>query len=133
MNAWFADTFFFFALLDEGDEAHSRAVAVIRGLESDLLTTPWVLTEVADGLAAPGRRTRFVELLRFLRSHKHVVIVPADQDTFDRGVDLYAQRPDKDWSLTDCMSFVVMQQHGITDALTADRHFEQAGFNTLLK
>lgn len=46
---------------------------------------------------------------------------------------LYTQRPDKDWSLTDCISFVVMKQHGLTEALTADRHFEQAGFKALLR
>ena len=52
---------------------------------------------------------------------------------FDKGVGLYAARPDKDWSLTDCISFVVMQEHGITDALTGDHHFEQAGFKALLR
>jgi hypothetical protein len=50
-----------------------------------------------------------------------------------KGVQLYAQRPDKEWSLTDCISFVVMTQEGIFDALTGDRHFEQAGFVALLK
>jgi hypothetical protein len=52
---------------------------------------------------------------------------------FDARVALYGERMDKDWPLTDCISFVVMQREGITDALTGDRHFEQAGFVPLLK
>ena len=57
----------------------------------------------------------------------------ADSFYFDEGVRLYVARPDKDWSLTDCISFVVMRERGITEALTGDRHFEQAGFVALLK
>jgi hypothetical protein len=60
-------------------------------------------------------------------------MIPATQELFDRGVALYESRPDKEWSLTDCISFVVMADHGITEALTGDRHFEQAGFVALLK
>ena len=60
-------------------------------------------------------------------------VFPASQDLFDAGVSLYSRRQDKDWSLTDCISFAVMQQQGLTDALTADHHFEQAGFTLLMK
>ena len=56
-----------------------------------------------------------------------------DDDTFARGFDLYARRPDKSWSLTDCISFVVMTDRGLTEALTGDHHFEQAGFRALLR
>ena len=59
--------------------------------------------------------------------------MPASHSLFQEGVQLYNARPDKDWSLTDCISFVVMQEHGLTDALTGDHHFEQAGFTALLK
>ena len=62
-----------------------------------------------------------------------VKLIPPDVALFDAGVQLFANRPDKEWSLTDCISFVVMQQEGITQALTADHHFEQAGFQALLK
>lgn len=61
------------------------------------------------------------------------MIVPSTQTPFDQGVKLYAKRPDKDWSLTDCISFVVMRDQGITQALTGDHYFEQAGFMALLK
>jgi predicted nucleic acid-binding protein len=133
MTGWFADTFFFLALLAEDDESHGRAVEIVAELETDLVTTAWVLTEVADGLAARGWRARFVELLDLLRRHPRVTIIPPDEARFDRGLELYARRPDKLWTLTDCISFTVMEELGITDALTGDHHFEQAGFVALLK
>jgi predicted nucleic acid-binding protein len=72
-------------------------------------------------------------LLAALRADPACTIVPPTQSLFEQGVDLYARRPDNGWSLTDCISFVVMQQHGVTQALTGDHHFEQAGFEALLK
>ena len=132
MSACFADTYFFIALLFESDEAHTDAQARVTELSGQLYTSTWVLTEVADALATPGRRERFLPFLRFLQSNPLVTIVPADQGLFDRGAALYDQRPDKAWSLTDCISFVVMQDHGLRDALTGDHHFKQAGFNVLM-
>ena len=88
---------------------------------------------MADALAVPGRREKFLPLLQFLRANPLVTIVPLDQTVFDRGAALHDQRPDKAWSLTDCISFVIMQDHGLSDALTGDHHFEQAGFNALMK
>lgn len=133
MSACFADTYFFIALLFENDEAHAKAQAQVADLSGRLYTTAWVLTEVADALATPGRRERFLPLLRFLRANPLVTIVPAEQALFERGVALYDQRPDKLWSLTDCISFTVMEDYGLRDALTGDHHFEQAGFNVLMK
>jgi predicted nucleic acid-binding protein len=68
-----------------------------------------------------------------LRANSDTVIFPATEQLLQEGIDFYAQRPDKEWSLTDCISFVVMTREQITDALTGDRHFEQAGFNAVLK
>jgi hypothetical protein len=71
---------------------------------------------------------------RFVQDHRvnrNVTIIPADRAMLDRGLRLYSQRPDKDWSLTDCVSFVAMQDARVTDALTGDHHFEQAGFRAL--
>lgn len=133
MTPCFGDTFLFLALFVEGDEAHNRAVHAISNLRCDVYTTTWVLTEIADGIAARETRGTFAPFLQFLQSHPKIVIVPTTDDLFDRGVDLYRNRPDKDWSLTDCISFVVMQERGITEALTGDRHFEQAGFVALLR
>ena len=133
MSDCFADTYFFIALLFENDEAHADAQARVADLSGRLYTSVWVLTEVADALAVPGRRQRFLPLLQFLRASPSVIIIPAEQTLFDRGAALYDQRPDKAWSLTDCISFAIMQDHNLRDALTGDHHFEQAGFNVLMK
>jgi uncharacterized protein len=128
----FADTFYFLALLNPKDRAHQAAMAQSFG-PGGILTTEWVLTELADAMASKSKRQGFIDLHRMLRSDAEVEIVPATADLFARGVGLFENRSDKDWSLTDCISFVVMQERGITDALTGDHHFEQAGFQTLLK
>lgn len=133
MNPVFADTFYFLALLRVDDAAHARALRLSRTRADPILTTVWVLTEVADALAMPGMREGFPRLLATLRADPACTIVPSTQSLFDQGVDLYAARPDKSWSLTDCISFVVMREYGATQALTGDRHFEQAGFTILLK
>ena len=78
-------------------------------------------------------RQVFTDLMTIIQTDDQTTILPFSEDSFDWGRILFAARKDKDWSLTDCISFVVMQEHGITDALTADHHFEQAGFVALLK
>jgi predicted nucleic acid-binding protein len=88
---------------------------------------------VADGLASTSRRQVFRHVLRDLEANKANLIVPANQETFEKGVELYHARSDKQWSLTDCISFVVMSEERIAEALTGDHHFEQAGFKALLK
>jgi hypothetical protein len=75
---------------------------------------------------------QFVRLVETLRADPACTIVPPSPELFNAGLSLYAERSDKGWTLTDCISFVVMQQYGITEALTGDRHFEQAGFTPLL-
>jgi hypothetical protein len=102
-------------------------------LTGRLVTTDWVLTELADGLSRAKTRGA---LIRFIENHRidpAVRIVPAGRQLLSRGWDLYRRRRDKEWSLTDCISFVVMQDRGITDALTGDHHFVHAGFRALLK
>ena len=133
MKALFADSFYFLALLRLEDSAHARAIAASQNRTERLITTAWILTEVADALAAPAMREGFPRLLAALRADPACMIVPPTQDLFDAGVELYVRRPDKAWSLTDCISFVVMREHGMNEALTGDRHFEQAGFIALLK
>jgi predicted nucleic acid-binding protein len=128
----FADSAYYLALLNARDELHERAATVTLGFNDRLLTTTWVLTEVVDALSRPAFRPTVVEFIDALRTDPQVTIVPASQDLFDRGFDLFARRPDKEWSLTDCISCVVMQEHGLTDALTPDHHFRQMGFRTLL-
>ena len=133
MNRWFGDSFFFVALLSSADQAHERAVELLHEFD-ELVTTAWVLTEVADGFAETASgRAAFARLLSLLRPNARVVIAPASQALFDRGVELYHERPDKAWSQTDSISFVVMGEQGLNKALTADHHFEQAGFVALMK
>jgi hypothetical protein len=97
-----------------------------------IITTIWVLVEVANAFASSWRRVWVERLFEELQSDPLVTIVPPTQEDFDKGYSLYTARKDKGWSLTDCISFVVMQQYGVTEALTADHHFEQAGYKALL-
>jgi uncharacterized protein len=129
----FGDTVHFIALLSTGDRWHDRAVAISRESPGTLITTEWVLTEVGDAFSHPVARRKFIRLLQLLREQPDVEIVPSTSDLFQRGTAFFSARPDKEWSLTDCISFVAMNERNITDALTSDHHFEQAGFRILLK
>ena len=133
MNAVFADTVYFLALLNPADQWHPQARSLSLQPPGPLLTTEFVLTEVGDGLSQPENRSRFARLLELLTEQPDVEIVPASSGLFRQGCGLHAQRSDKEWSLTDCTSFVVMREHGVEQALTGDHHFEQAGFRVLLK
>jgi hypothetical protein len=96
------------------------------------VTTSFVLIEVGDGLAGGRRRTKLVDLIDEIRSDPANTIVPASEGLLEQGLDLYRKRDDKTWSITDCISFVVMKKMGIAEALTGDKHFVQAGFKALL-
>lgn len=116
------------------DVHHEKAVELSRQRRVPLVTTEWVVAELADGMSRPiSLRRVFANILASIENDSTAIVVPADHGLFRRGLDLYQDRPDKEWSLTDCISFIVMKDHGITDALTGDHHFEQAGFVALLK
>ncbi|MFA7235342.1 MAG: PIN domain-containing protein [Phycisphaeraceae bacterium] len=131
MNRVFADTSYFIAVLAPDDANHVEAKKWSDHLPV-VVTTAWVMTELAAYLAAPYNRALFHAIIASLRNSPSVQFIPASQELFDRGIGLYAARSDKAWSLTDCISFIVMQREGLADALTADRHFSQAGFDALL-
>jgi predicted nucleic acid-binding protein len=134
MKALFADTFYFLALVNRDDLAHEQAVEIAEARLAPVVTTAWVMTELADALCdTPQQRAAFLKVLNRVSSDPDAIIVSPSQKLFDRGIELYAARPDKEWSLTDCISFVVMTEQGLTEALTGDHHFEQAGFVALLK
>ena len=97
------------------------------------VTTRAVLFEVGDALCKPRHRLSACRLLDALEADAQTQIVPTGEELCVRALDLFRQRPDKDWSLTDCLSFVVMTDFGLTQALTTDEHFEQAGFKALLR
>ncbi|HEY6168839.1 MAG TPA: PIN domain-containing protein [Verrucomicrobiae bacterium] len=133
MSVVFADAFYFVARLNRRDQHHERVLAFSQSFRAHVLTTDWVLMEVADALAKSECRPRVREFILHLRQSAAYEIVPTSRDLLDRALDLYHQHRDKEWTLTDCVSFVVMRERGIGDALTEDRHFEQAGFTPLLK
>jgi len=102
------------------------------GLFRHVVTTAWVIAELANAMCKAANRPYFLSLLRDLQSDRRIVIVPPTQELFDRGMELFAKRLDKDWSLTDCISFVVMEDHKLHDAATLDHHFAQAGFTIVI-
>ena len=91
-----------------------------------------MLTEFADAMSKVRRRASAARYLEGILQDSSVTVLPPDMARFRRGLALYANRPNKEWSLTDCVSFEVMRELRLTDALTGDRHFEQAGFRALL-
>lgn len=132
MNGVFADTSFFIALLSPQDALHDSARQHAAQLSQRMVTSWYVLVETANFLRRPTNRLLFGQLLDRLYRSPEAEIAPHSQDVLNRGIDLYRDRNDKSWSLTDCTSFVVMQDYGITDAFTSDHHFRQAGLTPLL-
>jgi predicted nucleic acid-binding protein len=133
MTVQFVDTHYLLALVNSGDQDHAAAVERSRGRVGRLVTTTWVLVEFADALSAVDARIRAARFVRGFESEAFVEVAPPTRVQFQQALARYEQRPDKDWSLTDCLSFLLMEERGITDALTADHHFEQAGFRALLR
>jgi predicted nucleic acid-binding protein len=129
----FVDTEYFIGLVNQRDQLHARAVAFSAARQGSLVTTEPVLLEVGNALGRLPTRYLFDLLVRDLRADPNVEIVPLSPDLFDRAFALYASRPDKEWGMTDCVSFVVMQDREISEALAADQHFVQAGFRALLR
>jgi uncharacterized protein len=131
----FLDTSYVIALSSPPDQYHARAVALAQRIETQkqrLVTTRAVVLEIGNALAKQQYRMAAVRLLEALESDAAVEIVPLSEDLFARALRLYRERPDKAWGLTDCVSFVVMQERGLAEALTTDDHFRQAGFWPLL-
>lgn len=131
----FLDTAFVFALVNTRDQWHEAAAlrqARLEGERRRLVTTELVLVEIADGLASVRFRAQAFRAVSLLNTNPLVEVVPFTSKLMTEALALYGQRPDKDWGLTDCASFVVMRERGLTDVLTVDEHFRQAGFRALL-
>ncbi len=138
MRTLFVDAVYWIALLNPRDDLHEQTVLLSRSLESDqtrLITTEMVLTELLNAFAERGATLRraAAELVFRLRQDVNVRIVPQTNTQFEEALELYRSRHDKEWSHTDCASFRVMEEEGITEALSYDRHFEQAGFKALMR
>jgi predicted nucleic acid-binding protein len=130
---YFVDAGFWIAWINSRDTWHARARTLGTGLRRPLVTTEAVLLEVGNSLAAAPWRKQVGEFLVRLRSNPNITILPVDSDLAARALELFRTRPYKEWGLTDCVSFVVMEARGITEALAADQHFLQAGFRALLR
>ncbi|HEY2883217.1 MAG TPA: PIN domain-containing protein [Pirellulales bacterium] len=130
---WFADTSFFVAYFAPRDRYHSVAERLMLDSIDPIITTQWVLAEFGNYLSSGNQRRRFVPFVRALLKNPRFLVMPADSPSFFEAIDLYDNRADKQWSFTDCSSFLAMKRHKIEEALTTDHHFEQAGFKILLK
>jgi predicted nucleic acid-binding protein len=133
MNTVFADAFYFVARLNRRDQHHERVLKFSRDFRARIVTTDWVLMEVADALARSECRSSISSFFQHLRQSSSCEVIAASRELLDRALEIYSQHADKEWTLTDCTTFVVMRERGMADALTADHHFEQAGFRALLK
>ena len=132
MSAVFADTAFYVAAISPRDALHRAAMDFADAYTGHIITTEYVLMEVANFFNQVGRRAAFADLVSDLRAASETEIVASSSNLFERGLTLFLSRSDKEWSLTDCTSFVVMRDLQIYDALAADRHFGQAGFRPIL-
>jgi uncharacterized protein len=132
VSAVFADTFFYLTLLREDDPAHARSLACARLCHS-IVTTEFILLELGNACSRAADHGDFQALILGMRTSPRTRIIPLDSRLLNRGFERMASRSDKDWSVTDCISFVVMEDESIREALTADQHFEQAGFIALLR
>ena len=136
MNAerFFLDTAYVQALLNVRDQYHRPAQVLFPRVRdaNEVWVTEAVLTEVGNALAR-SQKAETVTFIERCYTTPNIRVVSVDTALFLRGVELYRSRADKDWGLTDCISFVVMQDNGLIDALTTDEHFQQAGFRALLR
>jgi predicted nucleic acid-binding protein len=129
----FVDTSFILAIVNEKDELHQKAKELVKTYGMiPWLTTDLVLYEVANSLARNAKPQAHKIIDEFLEADG-MEIVYASPALFRKGFALYCHYADKTWGLVDCVSFIVMRENGITDVLTNDKHFQQAGFNALMR
>ena len=131
-TGYFADSFYFIAILNPKDQYHKIAHERASKLKGMIFTTDAVLLEVGDALCDPQDRLEVSNFIRTLWINPNVNVIEISRDLLDRSLTLFQSRLDKEWTFTDCISFTVMKKNGITEALTGDHHFTQAGFKILL-
>ena len=128
MQRVFADTSFLAAFLNDADQWHWRAMGWSRSHDEELVTTEYVIVELGSMMSFGHLRALFLDFVEGCRNGDVARIVPASEELLAAGLGLFAARPDKRWGLADCVSFGVMKRMGITESLTFDHHFGQAGF-----
>lgn len=133
MTPVFADTSYYAAVLSPKDALHEIAVEWADRNHYPIIVTEFVLLELGNSLRLLENRRLFLVLLDIIRNDPRTTLIPASTELLNAGLILYRNRVDKEWSVTDCISFVVMRERGLTEAVTADHHFQQAGFRALLR
>lgn len=136
MKTVFADAGYWIAILNPADDLHTKAVSLSNALEPfQIVTSEMVFTEVLNSFSRRESAFRQAAAQFVQRScdNPKIEVIPQTSALFHSALDLYKQRADKAWSLTDCASFCIMQQKNILEALTHDRHFEQTGFTALMR
>lgn len=131
----FLDAAYAIALSAASDQYHGRAMELRSQLQTEgtrLVTTQGVVLEIGNALSKLRYRDAAIRLVAALLTDPNVEVLALEADLFVRAFRLYSDRADKEWGLTDCVSFVVMADRGIREALTADEYFQQAGFLPLL-
>jgi predicted nucleic acid-binding protein len=132
----FADTFYWIALLNPDDPDHDRVTAFDLAFQRPpLVTTEEVLTEFLTYFSGRGSllRIKAAMVAYALQDDPDVRLLPQTPESFSDGLRLYAERPDKKYSLTDCISMATMKAEGMIDSATGDQHFEQEGFRALFR
>ena len=137
MKPIFADTGFWIALLYPSDRWNTQATAIYQEIQhkkQKVMTSEMVLTELLNFFAKFDSRLRqkIGNVVQQMKIHPNIIVIPLQSQQFDRALNLYLQRSDKGWSLTDCCSFLIMEDLNLSEALAHDKHFRQAGFVTLL-
>lgn len=127
------DTSFVIAVLDPRDQLHARAVAWSTVLDESLIITEQVIWECLNYFSSPVERQKIQTAVVQFQTDPAFVVVWTSRKLFNEGLKIYEAVSDKSWSFTDCISFAIMQQRNLRCALTYDRHFEQAGFDALLR
>ncbi len=130
----FLDSAYVVALLNPRDSLHGKALRYFAEVKNarEIWTTEAVLLEIGNTFS-DSRRTEAGDFIEQSYATANMIIVPFSTTLLQQALSLYRQRLDKDWGLTDCVSFVVMQEQNLIDALTFDLHFQQAGFRVLLR
>jgi uncharacterized protein len=135
-NKFFLDTSYLIALSVSKDYFHEKAIEIFKEISknhSQIVTTQAVILEIGNALSRQQYRRAAVQIIEHFENDPNVKIIPLTTDVYRKAFELFRNRSDKEWGLIDCISFVVMEEENITQALTADEHFIQAGFRALLR
>ena len=132
----FLDSSYAIALSNKLDNFHQQSLDIAQAIEQSklqIITTRAVLLEIGNSLSRPPNRTDAIQLLEYLEQDSQTTIVSLSEDIYSAAWKIYSRYHDKEWGLVDCVSFVVMRDFKLRQALTADTHFEQTGFQALLR